>query len=118
MEQRREGKQTREEKGGKTGSEERREREREREKGERKKKKGFSWCSDGRNSVAREAKLVYSTRTTSRYQERKDSVLHAPRDRGFSYSSSFSFKGHKWPCGSDPTTGLMRLFFGQSRTGF
>ena len=37
MEQRREGKQTREEKGGKTGSEERRERERERERREKKK---------------------------------------------------------------------------------
>ena len=57
-------------------------------------------------SVARELKLVYSTRATSRYQERKDSVLHVPRGRGFSYSGSFSFKGHKWPYGLEPTTGL------------
>ena len=66
----------------------------------------FSQCFDGRSSVAQELKLVYSTRATSRYQERKDSVFHAPRGRGFSYSSSFLFKGCKWPCGSDPTTRL------------
>ena len=66
----------------------------------------FLRCSDGRSLVARELKLVYSTRVTSRYQERKDSVLHAPRCRGFSYSGSFSFKGHKWPCGLKPTTRL------------
>ena len=66
----------------------------------------FLRCSDGRSSVIRELKLVYSTRATSRYQERKDSVLHAPRGRGFSYSNSFSFKGRKWLCGLDPTIGL------------
>ena len=66
----------------------------------------FLRCSDGRSLVARELKLVYSTKATSRYQERKDSVLHAPRGRGFSYSGSFSFKGRKWSCGSDSTTGL------------
>ena len=41
----------------------------------------FLRCSDGRSSVARELKLVYSTRATSRHQERKDSVLHTPRGR-------------------------------------
>ena len=53
----------------------------------------FLRCSDGRSSAARELKLVYSTRGMSRYQEREDSMLHAPRGRGFSYSGSFSFKG-------------------------
>ena len=56
------------------------------EKGERKKKEKkdknkvvqfFLRCSDSRSSVARELKLVYTTRATSRYQEWKDSVLHA-----------------------------------------
>ena len=83
-------------------------------RGERKKKEKeknkvvqiFLRCSDGRSSLARELKLVYSTRATTRYQEQKDSVLHARRGRGFSYSGSFSFKGHKWPCGLEPTTGL------------
>ena len=88
---------------------------REREKGERKKNRKieknkvvqfFLRCSDGRSSVAQELKLVYSTSVMSRYQERKDLVLHAPRGRGFSYLGSFSFKGHKWPCGLEPTTGL------------
>ena len=51
------------------------------------------WCSNGRSSVTRELKLVYSTRATSRYQEWEDSLLHAPRGRGFSYSGSFAFKG-------------------------
>ena len=64
----------------------------------------FLRCSDGRSSVARELKLVYSTRAMSRYQERKDSVLHAPRGRAFSYSGSFSFKGRKWSCGLYLTT--------------
>ena len=41
----------------------------------------FLRCSDRRSSVARELKLVYSTRATSRYEERKDSVLHSPRGR-------------------------------------
>ena len=111
MEQRREGKQTREEKGGKTGSEEsEHEERRERDKGERKKKNKvvhiFLRCSDRRSSVTREVKLVYSTRAMSRYQEFKDSVLHALRGRGFSYSGSFSFKSRKWSCGLDPTTRL------------
>ena len=53
----------------------------------------FLRCFEGRSSVARELKLVYSTRATSRYQEQEDSVLHAPRGRGFSYSGSFAFKG-------------------------
>ena len=53
----------------------------------------FLWYSDIRSSVAQELKLVYSTRAMSRYQEREDSVLHAPRSRGFSYLGSFSFKG-------------------------
>ena len=66
----------------------------------------FLQCFDGRSSVARELKSVYSTRATSRYQERKDSVFHAPRGRSFSYSGSFLFKGRKWSCGSDPTTEL------------
>ena len=56
--------------------------------------------------VAREVKLVYSTGSTNRYQERKDSVLHTPRGRGFSYSDSFSFKDRNWLCGSNPTMGL------------
>ena len=64
----------------------------------------FLQCFDGRSSIARELKLVYSTRATSKYQERKDSVLHASRGRGFSYSDSFSFKGRKWLCGLEPTT--------------
>ena len=72
----------------------------------REEKKGLSRCSDGRSSVAREVKLVYSTRATTRYQERKDSVLHTSRGRGFSYSDSFSFKGRKWPRGLNPTIGL------------
>ena len=80
----------------------------------KKKKKGkknkvvqiFLRCSDSRSSVARELKLVYSIRATSRYQERKDSVLHAPRGRGFSYFGSFSLKGRKWSCGLEPTTRL------------
>ena len=83
--------------------------------GERKKRKKrkknkvvqiFLRCSDGQSLIARELKLVYSTRATIKYQERKDSMLHAPRGRGFSYSGSFSFKGRRWPCGSDPTIGL------------
>ena len=41
----------------------------------------FLQCSEGRSSVARELKLVYSMRATSRYQEQKDSVLHTPRGR-------------------------------------
>ena len=49
-------------------------------------------CSDGLSSVARELKLVYLTRATSRYQEREDSMFHAPRGRGFFYSGSFAFK--------------------------
>ena len=80
-----------------------------REKERKKKNKfvqNFLRCSDDRSSVARELKLVYSTRATSRYQERKDSMLHASRGRGFSYLGSFSFKCHKWPCGPDPTTRL------------
>ena len=60
----------------------------------------FLRCSDDRSSVARKLKLVYLTRATIRYQERKDLVLHAPRGRGFSYSGSFSFKGREWLCGS------------------
>ena len=75
MEQRREGKQTREEKGGKTGSEEsEREERREKEKQKEKKKKEkikvvqfFLRCFDGQSFVARELNLVYSTRTSSRY---------------------------------------------------
>ena len=66
----------------------------------------FLRCSDSRSSVARELKLVYSTRATNRYQERKDSVLHAPKGRGFSYSGSFLFKRRKWPCGLEPIIGL------------
>ena len=50
-------------------------------------------CSDGRSSVTRELKLVYSTRATRKYQEWEDSMLHAPRGKGFSYSCSFAFKG-------------------------
>ena len=81
--------------------------EKEEEKGKKNKVvQIFVRCSDGRSSVARELKLVYSTRATSRYQERKDSVLHAPRGRGFSYSGSFSLKGRKWSCGIEPTTRL------------
>ena len=53
----------------------------------------FLRCSEGRSLVARELKLVYSTKATSRYQEQEDSVLHALRGRVFSYSGSFSFKG-------------------------
>ena len=53
------------------------------------------WCSNGRSSVARELKFFYLIRARSRYQERKDSVLHTSRGRGFSYSGSFSFKGRK-----------------------
>ena len=87
--------------------------EREREKGERKRKekkkktklsKFFLRCSDGWSSITRELKLIYSTGATSKYQERKDSVLHVPRGRGLSYSGFFSFKGRKWPCGLEPTT--------------
>ena len=66
----------------------------------------FLRCSDDWSSVTRELKLVFSTRSTSRYQERKDSVLHAARGRGFSYSGSFLFKGHKWSCRLEPVTGL------------
>ena len=80
-------------------------RERRREK-KRKVVQIFLQCFDGRSSIARELKLVYSTRATSKYQEQKDSVFHAPRGRSFSYSGSFLFKGRKWPCGSDLTTGL------------
>ena len=85
--------------------------EKEEEKRKKKQKKNkvvqiFLQCFDSRSSVARELKLVYSMRATSKYQERKDSVLHAPRGRGFSYLGSFSFKGRKWSCGLEPTTGL------------
>ena len=60
--------------------------EKEEEKKKKKKKKNkvvqkFLLCSDDQSSVTRELKLVYSTRATSRYQERKDSVFHAPRGR-------------------------------------
>ena len=60
--------------------------EKEGEKRKKKKKKTklsnfFLRCSDGQSLVARELKLVYSTRGTSRYQEWKDSVLHVPRGR-------------------------------------
>ena len=71
-------------------------------RGERKKKNKrkvvqiFLRCFDGWSSAGREVKLVYLTKATSRYQERKDSVLHAPRGRGFSYSGSFSVKGRIW----------------------
>ena len=85
------------------------ERRRKKEKKDKNKNKVvqfFLRCFDCRSSVARELKLVYSTRVTSRYQERKDLVLHAPRGRGFSYSGSFSFKGRKWLCGLEPTTEL------------
>ena len=78
-------------------------------RGEREKKQScpiFLQCSDSRSSVALELKLVYLTRARSRYQEWKDSVLHALRGRGLSYSSSVSFKGRKWPCGLESTTGL------------
>ena len=34
-------------------------------------------------SVARELKLVYSTRATNRFQEQWDFVLHPPRGSGF-----------------------------------
>ena len=51
----------------------------------------FLQCADGRSLVARELKVVYLTRATSRYQKWKD---HAPRGRVFSFSGSFSFKGH------------------------
>ena len=64
--------------------------------GETKKKEvvhKFLWHSVGRSSIARELKLVYSTRATSSYQEREDLVLQAPRGRGFSYTDSFAFKG-------------------------
>ena len=70
--------------------------------GETKKKKvvhKFLLCFDGRTSVARELKLVYSTRATSRYQEREDLVLHAPRGRGFSYSGSFALRVMWWCLG-------------------
>ena len=66
----------------------------------------FLRCSDDRSSVARELNLVYSTRATSKYQEWKVSVLHAPRGRCFSYSSSFLFKGRKWLCGLELVAGL------------
>ena len=56
-----------------------RERRREKKKKKRKVVQIVLHCFDGQSSVARELKLVYSTRATSRYQERKDSVFHAPR---------------------------------------
>ena len=33
-------------------------------------------------------------------------LVHAPRGRGFSYTGSFSLKGHQWPYSSVPTLGL------------
>ena len=34
------------------------------------------------------------------------SLVHALRGRGFSYTGSFSLKGHQWPYSSVPTLGL------------
>ena len=41
-------------------------------KEERNEKGSDSWCSDGRKLLVQELKLVYSTRTTSRFQKQKE----------------------------------------------
>ena len=93
-------------------------------RGERKKNKRkvvqiFLRCFDGWSSIALEVKLVYSTKATSRYQERKDSVLHALRGRGFSYSGSFSVKGWFWvETGRKCMLDSVVLVFGPCMMGF
>ena len=41
-----------------------------------------------------------------RLTDQEVGFVHVPRGRGFSYTSSFSLKGHQWPYSSVPTLGL------------
>ena len=70
-------------------------------KKERKKKKEMKEKEEGKGRG-----LVVPSIFFRRSLNQGAGFVHALRGKGFSYTGSFSLKGHQWPYGSVPTLGL------------
>ena len=71
-------------------------------KKERKKRKEGKKIMGKRNGGGSAAPSIFFWRSA----DQGAGFVHSPRGRGFSYTGSFSLKGHQWPYNSVPTLGL------------